>query len=306
MRKIVFIAGCWRSGSTLLGDVLGGLEGFVHVGELHHVWSRGLMSNWLCGCGEPFRECRFWSRVMEPWMADSSIGVDGTRAAELERIRRAMLREMTCVDEGPAVCGRYPGYLRESGELIGRVFEASGAEVIVDSSKSFRQALILLAGGGVELYVVHLVRDPRAVVHSLVNRPKRRLDDPGGSAMLGLDPDRAVGLWLQSNRQAAGLAQAPGCRYLLVRYEDFVESPRDVVGRIVGVAGESGVEIGDVGAVEIPASHTISGNPDRLRGGARIRAGTGLEGIDSGLCELVEGLAGEELEGYGYAANSLG
>ena len=299
MRKVLFIAGCWRSGSTLLGDVLGSLEGFIHVGELHHVWSRGLTLNWLCGCGEPFRECGFWSQVMTRWMG-------GTAASDLERTRRRMLEEMTGVESASAVCHRRPEYLGEIRELIERLFEVSGAQVIIDSSKSFRQACILLATGVVELNVVHLVRDPRAVVFSLVHRPKMRLDDPGGPAMLGLDAGRAVGLWLHSNRQAGRLADAPGCRYLFVRYEDFVNSPQAMVTQIVQFTGQSSARIGDVGTVEIPTSHTISGNPDRLRRGIRIRRNPGVDAIEPSLRELVEVRTTELLSEYGYSPKRVG
>src|SRR5690606_27812442 len=67
LKRIVFIAGSWRSGSTLLGDLLGAAQGLHHVGELHHFWGRGLQMNWRCGCGEKFRSCPFWSRVIGSW-----------------------------------------------------------------------------------------------------------------------------------------------------------------------------------------------------------------------------------------------
>ncbi|MCP5113102.1 MAG: sulfotransferase, partial [bacterium] len=84
MKRILFIAGCWRSGSTLLGDLLGAVSGFCHVGELHHVWRRGLELNWLCGCGERFRSCPFWREVTAEWVADSV----SDQVARLELARR--------------------------------------------------------------------------------------------------------------------------------------------------------------------------------------------------------------------------
>jgi len=138
------------------------------------------------------------------------------------------------------------------------------------------------------------------VVHSLVNRPKKRRDDPGGSAMMGLDPDRAIGLWLQSNRQATQLSPVPGCRYLLVRYEDFVESPGTILRRIGEFVGQGRKEAGDVDSAEILVSHTISGNPDRLHKGARIRRSAGLDGIESSLQAQVERRTAGMLKEYGY------
>ena len=264
MAKVLFIAGCWRSGSTLLGDALGGIPGFAHTGEMHHVWSRGLTMNWFCGCGDRFRDCRFWSRVMSPWVDES-----GARAAELERTRRRMLREMTSVKWCQGVCRDWPDYIGEIRLLLDRVFDATDARIVIDSSKSFRQACILLATGAVELYVVHLVRDPRATVYSLVHRAKKQLDDPEGSTMVTLDEEHAIHHWMEGNRQAERLSDLSGVRYLRVRYEDFVAAPREALRGVAGFAGESAEQIDGDGPLEILASHTISGNPDRMLSSSR-------------------------------------
>ena len=62
--KVLYVAGSGRSGSTILGNILGGVEGFFSVGELRLIWERGLIRNWLCGCGVSFRECPVWSEVV--------------------------------------------------------------------------------------------------------------------------------------------------------------------------------------------------------------------------------------------------
>ncbi len=295
--KVLFIAGCWRSGSTLLGDALGGLPGYAHTGEMHHVWSRGLTMNWRCGCGDLFRDCRFWGPVMAPWMDES-----GARAAELERTRRRMMREMTSVKWCEGVCREWPDYIDEVRLLLQRVFEASDASAVIDSSKSFRQACMLLATGEVALYVVHLVRDPRTTVYSLVHRAKRHLDDPLGSAMVTLEPNHAIDYWLESNRQTERLVDLPGVEYLRVRYEDFVAKPGETLQRLSKFAGVSAEGLQRGGPPEIVAGHSISGNPDRLLSGARrqIRAVVGGDGLDPGIRALVESRTGEALEAYGY------
>ena len=54
--KVVLIVGRGRSGSTILDNVLGGIEGFVSVGELHNLWRRAILKGRLCGCGVPLVE----------------------------------------------------------------------------------------------------------------------------------------------------------------------------------------------------------------------------------------------------------
>ena len=50
--RVAYIAGAGRSGSTLLAMMLGTLPGWVSVGELRHLWARGVEENQLCGCGD--------------------------------------------------------------------------------------------------------------------------------------------------------------------------------------------------------------------------------------------------------------
>lgn len=43
--KVLYIAGWGRSGSTILDNVLGQVEGFFSGGELSYLWERGLSEN---------------------------------------------------------------------------------------------------------------------------------------------------------------------------------------------------------------------------------------------------------------------
>ena len=65
MNTVLFIGGLGRSGSTLLDRMLGRLDDVWSVGELVHLWERGLKENNRCGCGQPFADCQFWDRVGE-------------------------------------------------------------------------------------------------------------------------------------------------------------------------------------------------------------------------------------------------
>src|SRR4051794_15439538 len=63
--KVLYIGGYGRSGSTLLVQLLGQIEGFHSVGEMWNIWQQCFTENQLCGCGKPFHECPFWSAVVE-------------------------------------------------------------------------------------------------------------------------------------------------------------------------------------------------------------------------------------------------
>src|SRR5205823_3273110 len=62
---ILFVMSHGWSGSTILGNGLGAIDGFVHVGELRTLWADGLIGGGECGCRRPIPECPFWTRVLD-------------------------------------------------------------------------------------------------------------------------------------------------------------------------------------------------------------------------------------------------
>ena len=57
------VGGIGRSGSTLIERLIGQLPGVCPVGELVHLWERGITEGERCGCGQPFQQCPFWQQV---------------------------------------------------------------------------------------------------------------------------------------------------------------------------------------------------------------------------------------------------
>jgi len=119
-----------------------------------------------------------------------------------------------------------------------------------------------------DVRVVHLVRDARAVAHSWrrLKPAPDRLDHP---YMRQLTPARVALLWATSNLGAELFCRrAPG-RYLRVRYEDFIARPRDCIDRISRMTTGKPAALPWVGehALEIRATHSVSGNPARLATG---------------------------------------
>ena len=61
--KVLYIAGWGRSGSTVLGNILGQASGFQFIGEAQSVWQRGFIENQKCGCGKSFKACGLWIEI---------------------------------------------------------------------------------------------------------------------------------------------------------------------------------------------------------------------------------------------------
>ena len=268
--KVLYVAGWGRSGSTILGRILGQVSGFFLVGELRYVWDRGLIENRLCSCGVHFRECQVWQEIMVEAFGNGAY-VDaqrliGLREREL-RTRHLLTPTVSAVRTRVARMGEYQGTLEK---LYRAVQDVRRSRVVVDTSKFPSYGYVLQHTPGIELYVLHLVRDPRAVAYSWESRRKPKMDRRDGPSN-SMTPHGFVEsslVWDAWNLAIENVWRRTPERYMLLRYEDFVESPRNSVQGILRFLGEE-AESPFVGereiAMEVP--HTFSGNPDRFQSG---------------------------------------
>jgi hypothetical protein len=154
-----------------------------------------------------------------------------------------------------------------TGSLYAQLVDVTGARVIVDASKRPEDAAVLAGVSSVDQYVLHIVRDPRAVVFSW-SRLKSSPD--GRTVMQRMRPSRIVRDWMESNAGAEILRRhVPRDRWFFTTYEDFAARPRETVSEIVGFIHEDGAApfITD-DTVVLNVNHTWLGNPDRFRTGA--------------------------------------
>src|SRR5438105_872357 len=86
--RILYMSGWGRSGTTLLANILGSIEGFFAGGELRYLWQRGLTENRYCSCGSRFRECAVWKEVVSAAFHDPDPG----QVAQLTALHQAAER----------------------------------------------------------------------------------------------------------------------------------------------------------------------------------------------------------------------
>lgn len=282
--KVLYLVGTTRCGSTVLGTLLGQVPGIVHVGELGRIWEEGLIKNYRCGCGVPLRECEFWSAVLQrafgggdrvavQELIDSTMRWGRTRDAY--RLATARGRERTLAG------------LAEYGDAMARLYrailEVSGARIVLDSSKAPLFSWVLAQRTDIDVRVLHVTRDPRAVAYSW----RRSKFDPAKRSDMGREGMVRTSLgWLAWNGLAASIWERPGRRerYLHLRYEDFAADPRAAVDHVLAWLGEpqsAGQLIGRDHSYAASPGHTVAGNPMRFDSGARkIAADT--EWLDRG------------------------
>ncbi|MFG2085668.1 MULTISPECIES: sulfotransferase [unclassified Spirillospora] len=273
--RVLFLGGLGRSGTTLVERLLGELPGAMALGEVIHLWERGVHEGERCGCGVPFGECPVWRRVGEAafggWDA-----VDLDRFAELraavDRTRHIpmLARDRLPADRAPQVVEYVEHYLR----LYRAVAAEAGATVLIDSSKQASLAFCLRWAarvGRLDLRVLHVVRDSRGVAYSWTRQVRRPEADAGGDEhMTQWSPPRTAVHWNAENGAYQLLARR-GVRVRRMRYEDFVADPRARLRDIARFAGlpADGAALAFVGdgRAELTVNHTASGNPMRFRTG---------------------------------------
>lgn len=267
---VVYLAGFGRSGSTLVERMLGAAPGWVNVGELVDLARSAARSDERCGCGAPFSRCPVWNEVGAAAFGGWSDDV----LDRLASLQRAAARQRHL----PGLLGRTPAGsealvgLREAYSRIYRaVAEVTDSAVVVDASKGPALGQALVGADGIDLRILNVVRDPRAVAWSWTRHVQRPHVTSGPDEMWRVSIPRSAAQWsaLQLEMEAiARLGRAPSAR---LRYEDFAADP---VGTLVRATAAVGLSLSPPDLPEVSESkvvlgpsHGLSGNPSRFRSG---------------------------------------
>jgi hypothetical protein len=271
---VVYIAGSGRSGSTLLERMLGGLPGFVNAGEINDMFRRMARYDELCGCGRAFSACDFWvgvgERAFGGWSREL---IDEVVLLQSEVVRQRYLARLM---QPRLAKPRYRAQLERYGEIHSRLYAGivaqSGARVVVDASKGASFAMAVSRADGVDLRMIHLVRDARGVAFSWAKANVTRPHGDGPRAtMHRFNPLETAGRWAILQAEIAASR-----RYMqesvLLRYEDLVARPAEQIIRCVQALGlpidpSNDLDFINGRTVDLAQSHGLSGNPSRFRSG---------------------------------------
>jgi hypothetical protein len=258
---ILYVAGYSRSGSTILDIVLGGHPQIASTGELLYLLDDARRSDRVCTCGEGFTSCEVYGEwlqgVEDPENVNATLREIESRAG----VKRLLAGEV------PADKARiYRDYARS---LFAHVAEKSGARVIVDSSKSAKDAagrpLALARLAGLDVRVLHLSRSPQATIGSYVERGSNWVLE-GYRKPKPLETWRPILGWTYANRIAGSLSREFGEGYHHLRFEDFLADPSGALQRVGALIGEDldGIAKDVVAGRRFSAGHNVGGNRHRM------------------------------------------
>ncbi|MFV0458923.1 MAG: sulfotransferase [Actinomycetales bacterium] len=280
--RVLYIAGSGRSGTTLLERVVGTAPGYEPVGELIDLARRVAAENELCGCSQSFADCPFWQAVgrrlaAQPgtrWRDPAWSPQNLDRLLELQRMlaRQRYLPRLLIGPRSASVRTALHEYGQRYRQLYSAIAAHAGADVVVDASKWPSQALALFRAG-VDVRVLHVVRDVRGVANSLSKEDVVRPQSQGDATMYSQSVASGAGRWLATQTEV-DLLRTVGMKVHRLSYDDFVDAPAT---SLRGSLEALGLASPDFQAVAEPAggrptvhlepSHGLSGNPSRFRHG---------------------------------------
>lgn len=258
--RIVYVAGWGRSGSTLLAALVGGVTPMCNVGEARSFWDRGLVQGWPCACGAALGECEVWgpATVAAPTWPMAPAEVATFQREHLRTRRYATAWRDARRGSLPADARRYAATYSQLHECLSAT---TGAKVIFDSSKYPLDAYLLAALADVDVRVVHLVRDPRAVAHSWTTT---KVVAPGHrvGSLRRFRPASSSLIWTTWNLMVERLLR--DLPVLTVRYEDLAAEPNEQIGAVAAFAGVPLERPVEGGSLALGRNHMVAGNPLRF------------------------------------------
>lgn len=289
--RLVYLLAASHSGSTLTAFLLGSHPEICTAGELK-LTNLGDLERYRCSCGSAIRHCPFWNSVRDR-LAERGLQFDlsapGTEFRTvaspwgrrlLRPLHRGPLLEAlrdVALHLDPSWPGRLAGAQKATAMLAEAICALTGRPVIVDSSKVGVRLKYLLRSPDLDIRVVRVIRDGRAVALTYVD-PARFADareehlrggGSGGDRSAEMLPITEAALeWRRSNEEADSiLARLPRTQWAEVRYEALCADPQAALRPALECIG---VDPGAALALK-GAAHHVVGNGMRLDSTREIR-----------------------------------
>ena len=281
---LCYLSAASHSGSTLLAMLLNSHPRIASVGELK-LSNLGDLSGYRCSCRELISDCRFWQRLIKEMSVEGESFQLNRAGTHLRDIDSAYVRRLlkplhrgrflelvrdTALALSPTWHRALPRWKDRNRRLVRAVAQASGCDVVVDSSKIGIRLKYLLQIPDQPLRVIRLVRDGRAVALTYMNAaqyadattPELRGGGFGANRHRDLTMGQAAKEWRRSNEEAASIQSLLNPdQYIQIRYEDLCQ---DVGGTLSRIFAFLSLEDSDQHRRFKDVEHHVVGNGMRL------------------------------------------
>ncbi len=260
------------------------------IGELK-LCNLGDLTGYRCSCRKLIAECEFWSELGKNMSTESdrfdlaNAGTDLStlssryvtrllkplhRGRVIEKVRDLLLSFSPVWRHGIVE------WADRNKRLVAAVADISNSHVVVDSSKVGVRLKYLMRVPGMDVKVIRLVRDGRAVALTYMREgefadasdPQLRGGGTGKRRHRGLSMTAAAEEWRRSNEEASVIQRSlPPEQHMVIRYEDLCADVGSTLGQIaqfLNVSADDGYK--KFKSVE----HHVVGNGMRLDGSSEV------------------------------------
>lgn len=293
------------------------------VGELK-ITSLGDVERYRCSCGKRILECTFWNSITNEMAARgfnfniSNPGTDIRSGASpyILRLLKPLYRRPIfekfrdiALQLSPIWREQYPRIQRANTALIESILSLSNKKLVVDSSKIGIRLKYLMRNPTLDIKVIRLIRDGRAVSltymdpANFADAQNRELRDGGlggDRSAERLSMEQAAREWRRSNEEAETLLRGVDRkRWVGIHYEELCRQPEDTLKKIFEFLEVSTDPINlNFRSVE----HHIVGNGMRLDDSSQIKVDDRWRSqLTKSQIAVFTHLAGKMNKALGYA-----
>jgi Sulfotransferase family len=262
--EVLYILGCHRSGSTILTILLGNHSDIFGAGELGgYCKSSGLPKR------SNNRLLNFWKSVKNEMEnnLNGKLFIKKYDPSELES-NSYFIKHIL----GKNKKDELNSYYQYIEQLYLSISKVSNRQIIIDSSKIISKAYILYklfkANNNVKIKFIHLVRDPRGVVHSCLKSNE--------SVLQGILFYLKTNFWAEIFKTIV-----PSSKFITVRYEDLLFSRKHILEHLTQFVG---VSLDEISRKIENSGYFDTGllfNGNRIKGKDNIRLSNKVEWIST-------------------------
>lgn len=235
-KKIIYIAGYGRSGSSIIALILGQHKNIISLGEIGVIFS-ALKHKRICTCGQKLDDCEYWGKLI--------------KNNEYRKKTNIILNKL----ENPYLNVRI---------VIDYIFKKTNSEFLVDSTKTSWRNLsrpLRLILSGYDVHIIHLKRSQESVIYSAKKGKNSDLES-NLSVNNRFSNLRTIVSYQISNTLTVFYKMINPKKYFFINYEDLLDEP---IQSFLKLSDFLNIDLSELdgyikGKWPLKTSHEINGN----------------------------------------------
>tara|TARA_A100001388_G_scaffold265812_1_gene238350 strand:+ start:85 stop:945 length:861 start_codon:yes stop_codon:yes gene_type:complete len=242
--KIIYVAGLYHTGSTLMDLTLGNLPKVIGLGEIYKGLREGFEE--MCSCGQLTKDCSFWGDIHKTLKEKKDLDLQAKYDLVISTFVEKYGQDYILVDSSKC----HP-------------FDLSSNK----SNRDMQGLNFLVNKPEIDLKVIHMVRDVRSWSYGLLMRDERTKDELSLINQIYRKFSRSASArflqWYWGHKKILNFLKKYNVENLRVSYEDLALDTEVTLNSITDF-----LEMNYDPSMLIPSkskSHIVVGNPMRFR-----------------------------------------